>query len=104
MLAWLSIGNSDISGFTGPYGQADLGVIVQPMPLAALSAVPPDQYYMVDGGSAGFNVNAATFSVTGVTGNSNSGTYAPGGLGMKMALAAQSVHRSGFPVPMIVRP
>jgi hypothetical protein len=79
----LSIGNSDISGFTGPYGQADLNLVDATHATLTFTTFSnaSDQYYMVDGGSAGFNVNAGTFSVTNITGNSGSGTYATGGAG-----------------------
>jgi hypothetical protein len=42
-----------------------------------------DQYYFVDGGSAGFNVNAASFTVTKITGNDIAGnsSYSNGGPG-----------------------
>ena len=76
----LSVGNSAISGFAGPYATVSINLINSTTATVTFtSSVHNGNIYLFgDGGSVAINVNAATFTVSGITGT-NSGTgFTPG--------------------------
>src|SRR5438132_4842204 len=76
----LNAGNSAISGFTGPYGTVTITTTGTNTATVTFTSntVAGNTYLFGDGGSVALNVNATTFSVSGITG-SNSGTgFTPG--------------------------
>ncbi len=76
----LNAGNSAISGFTGPYGTVTITTTGTNTATVTFTSntVAGNTYLFGDGGSVALNVNAATFSVSGISG-SNSGTgFTPG--------------------------
>ncbi len=76
----LNVGNTAISGFTGPYGTVQITITSSTTATVTFTSntVAGNAYLFGDGGSVALNVNATTFSVSGITG-SNSGTgFTPG--------------------------
>src|ERR1700746_434412 len=71
----LSQGNTAISGFPGPYGTATVHLVdaTHATVTFASNTVAGNIYLFGDGGSVAVNVNATTFTVSGITG-SNAGT------------------------------
>jgi VPDSG-CTERM motif len=71
----LNAGNSAIIGFTGPYGTVSINLTSSTTATVTFTSntVGGNIYLFGDGGSAALNVNATTFSVSGITA-SNSGT------------------------------
>jgi hypothetical protein len=76
----LTVGNPGISGYSGPYGTVTVDLTSNTTATITFSSntVGGNTYLFGDGGSAGVNVNASSWSVTAITG-SNSGTgFTPG--------------------------
>jgi hypothetical protein len=76
----LNVGNTAISGFTGPYGTVSITLINPSTATVTFhsNTVAGNVYLFGDGGSVALNVNAATFSVSNIVGT-NSGTgFHPG--------------------------
>jgi hypothetical protein len=76
----LNVGNPAISGFTGPYGTVTITLVNSTTATVTFTSntVAGNTYLFGDGGSVALNVNATTFSVSGITG-SNAGTgFTPG--------------------------
>jgi hypothetical protein len=76
----LNVGNPAISGFTGPYGTVTITLVNSTTATVTFTSntVNGNIYLFGDGGSVALNVNATTFSVSGITG-SNAGTgFTPG--------------------------
>lgn len=76
----LSLGNSAISGFSGPYAEVDVNRTSSTTATITFTSdtVGGNIYLMGDGGTVGVNVNAATWTLSSITG-SNSGTgFTPG--------------------------
>jgi len=76
----LNQGNSAISSFTGPYGTVTITTTGTNTATVTFTSntVAGNAYLFGDGGSVALNVNATTFSVSGISG-SNSGTgFTPG--------------------------
>ncbi len=76
----LNAGNTAIAGFTGPYGTVTINLVNSTTATVTFTSntVAGNIYLFGDGGSVALNVNATTFSVSGITG-SNSGTgFTPG--------------------------
>ena len=76
----LNVGNTAISGFTGPYGTVTITLVNSTTATVTFTSntVAGDIYLFGDGGSVALNVNATTFSVSGITGT-NAGTgFSPG--------------------------
>jgi protein with PEP-CTERM/exosortase system signal len=79
-ISFLNVGNPAISGFTGPYGTVDIVLVNSTTATATFTSLTNSGniYLFGDGGSVALNVNADTFTVSGITG-SNSGTgFTPG--------------------------
>ena len=77
----LNTGNTAISGFTGPYGTVTITLVNSTTATVTFTSntVAGNIYLFGDGSSVALNVNASTFSVSGITG-SNAGTgFTPGG-------------------------
>ena len=76
----LSAGNSAISGFTGPYAHLSITLVNSTTATVTFTSLTNSGniYLLGDGGSVALNVNAASFSVSGISGT-NSGTgFTPG--------------------------
>jgi hypothetical protein len=76
----LSQGNDAISGFAGPYAFANVHLVDSTHATVTFTSntVAGNIYLLGDGGSVAVNVNATTFTVSGITG-SNAGTgFTPG--------------------------
>ena len=76
----LNQGNSAISSFTGPYGTVTITLVNSTTATVTFTSntVAGNTYLFGDGGSVALNVNATTFSATGITGT-NAGTgFTPG--------------------------
>jgi hypothetical protein len=76
----LGTGNSAISGFPGPYAQVDVHLTSSTSATITFTSLTNSGniYLLGDGGSVGVNVNATSFTVSGITG-SNAGTgFTPG--------------------------
>jgi hypothetical protein len=76
----LNVGNPAISGFTGPYGTVTITLVNSTTATVTFTSntVAGNIYLFGDGGSVALNVNATTFSVSGISG-SNTGTgFTPG--------------------------
>ena len=76
----LNVGNTAISGFTGPYGTVTITLVNSTTATVTFTSntVNGNIYLFGDGGSVALNVNATTFSVSNITG-SNAGTgFTPG--------------------------
>jgi hypothetical protein len=76
----LGVGNAAISGYTGPYASATIDLTSATTATVTFTSLTNSGniYLFGDGGSVALNVNATTFSVSGITG-SNSGTgFTPG--------------------------
>jgi hypothetical protein len=76
----LNQGNDAISGFTGPYGTVTITLVNSTTATVTFTSntVAGNIYLFGDGNSVALNVNASTFSVSGITG-SNAGTgFTPG--------------------------
>jgi MYXO-CTERM domain-containing protein len=74
------VGNSAISGFTGPYDNVLVTLTSSTTATVQFTSntVGGNIYLMGDGGSVGVNVNAATWTISNITG-SNAGTgFTPG--------------------------
>ena len=71
----LNLGNSAISGFTGPYAQVDIGLIDSTHAMITFTSLTNSGniYLMGDGGTVGVNVNASSWTISNMAG-SNSGT------------------------------
>lgn len=84
----LSIGNSAISGFAGPYARADVNLIDPTHAMITFTSLTNagNIYLLGDGGSVAVNVNATSWTLGTITG-SNAGTgftpgsYSDGGAG-----------------------
>jgi len=77
----LSIGNSGLSGFPGPYGSVDVTLVDSKHATIDFTSNSAAGYYFVDGGSVAVNVDATSWTLGTVTGNSTSGSYSNGGSG-----------------------
>jgi hypothetical protein len=76
----LTVGNTAISGFAGPYGHVSITLTSPTTATVTFTSntVNGNVYLFGDGGSVALNVNASSFSVSNITG-SNSGTgFTPG--------------------------
>jgi hypothetical protein len=76
----LNVGNTAISGFTGPYGTVTITLVNSTTATVTFTSntVAGNIYLFGDGSSVALNVNATTFSVSGISG-SNAGTgFTPG--------------------------
>ncbi len=76
----LGIGNSAISGFTGPYASVLVDLTTTTTATITYSSLTKSGniYLLGDGGSVAVNINATEWSISGITG-SNSGTgFSPG--------------------------
>ena len=75
----LNAGNSGISAFAGPYGTVTISLVGQTATVMFTSnTVAGNIYLFGDGGSVALNVNATTFTATGISGT-NAGTgFTPG--------------------------
>lgn len=76
----LGTGNSAISGFTGPYATVDVHLVSATVATIKFTSdtAAGNIYLLGDGGTVGVNVNAATWTLSGITG-SNAGTgFTPG--------------------------
>jgi hypothetical protein len=76
----LNVGNPAISGFQGPYGTVTVTLVNSTTATITFTSntAAGNIYLFGDGGSVAVNVNASTFSVSGITGG-NSGTgFTPG--------------------------
>src|SRR5579864_3842798 len=78
----LGTGNSDISGYTGPYGTVTIDLT---SPTTAditfvSDNVGTNNFYFIDGGSAAVEVNATSWTVSGL-----SGVAAPFGSGVSLS-------------------
>jgi hypothetical protein len=76
----LNAGNTGINGFTGPYGTVTINLTSPTTATVTFTSntVNGNIYLFGDGGSVALNVNATTFSATGITGT-NAGTgFTPG--------------------------
>ena len=76
----LNVGNTAISGFTGPYGTVTITLVNSTTATVTFTSntVAGNIYLFGDGSSVALNVNATTFSATGITGT-NAGTgFTPG--------------------------
>src|SRR5262249_27772832 len=62
----LGVGNSDISGYTGPYGKVDVTLVDSTHATITLTALNNGgNYYLFgDGGTLGVNVHATSFTFT----------------------------------------
>src|SRR5580765_6234814 len=71
----LNLGNSALSGFTGPFGFVDVKLISSTMSTITFTSntVGGNIYLFGDGGTAGVNVNATSWTLGSITG-SNAGT------------------------------
>lgn len=71
----LGLGNSAISGFTGPYATVDIQLTDATTATITFTSLTNDGniYLMGDGGTVGVNVNAASWTLGTITG-SNAGT------------------------------
>ena len=78
----LTVGNSAISGFAGPYGHVSISLDVATQTATVTftsNTVNGNIYLFGDGGSVALNVNAASFTVGTITGtNSLGGAFTPG--------------------------
>ena len=76
----LTVGNSAISGFPGPYAQVDVSLTSSTTATITFTSLTNmgNIYLFGDGGSVDVNVNATSFSLSGISGG-NSGTgFTPG--------------------------
>jgi hypothetical protein len=76
----LSVGNTAISGFSGPYAHLSITLTSPTTATVTFTSLTNSGniYLLGDGGSVALNVNATSFSVSGITGT-NSGTgFSPG--------------------------
>jgi hypothetical protein len=71
----LGAGNSAISGFSGPYAQVEVNLTSSTTATITFTSLTSggNIYLMGDGGTVGVNVNAASWSVSGLS-SSNGGT------------------------------
>jgi len=71
----LNLGNSAISGFAGPYGSVNVHLDSSTMATISFTSntVGGNIYLFGDGGTAGVNVNATSWTLSSITG-SNAGT------------------------------
>ena len=84
----LGTGNTAISGFPGPYAEVDVALVDATHATITFTSLTNSGniYLMGDGGTVAVNVNATTWTLSGITG-SNSGTgftpgpYSDGGAG-----------------------
>jgi hypothetical protein len=74
--------NSNISGSTGPYAYVTVDLTSSTTATITFTSANPTQFLLADGGTAGINVNATTWTLGTVTGsNSNNlagNTFTPG--------------------------
>jgi len=85
----LDQGNTAISGFTGPYVQVDVNRTSTTTATISFTSLTNsgDLYRMGDGGTAGVNINATSFTLGTISGTSadlvnfTPGTYSDGGAG-----------------------
>jgi len=78
----LAVPNAALSGFTGPYAQLDIHLIDSTHATVTFQSLTHggNIYLMGDGGTVGLNVNATSFTLSGL-GGTNSGTgFSPGPL------------------------
>ena len=83
----LNVGNTAISGFTGPYGTVTITLVNSTTATVTFTSntVAGNIYLFGDGSSVALNVNATTFSVSGISG-SNAGTgFTPGPYSQQVA-------------------
>src|SRR5438552_2733139 len=76
----LTVGNTAISGFAGPYGYVSITLVNSTTATVTFTSntVAGNAYLFGGHGAVDLNVNAATFSVSNITGT-NSGTgFSPG--------------------------
>jgi hypothetical protein len=76
----LTTGNSDISGFTGPYASVDVHLVNSTNATITFDSLTNSGniYLLGDGGTVGVNVNATSWTVGGISGT-NAGTgFTPG--------------------------
>jgi len=76
----LNVGNPAISGFAGPYGTVTINLVNSTTATVTFTSntVAGNIYLFGDGGSVALNVNAATFSVSGITGSNAGVGFTPG--------------------------
>ena len=86
----LNIGNSAISGYAGPYGQVDVHLVDSTDATITFTSdvVGTNEFYFVDGGSVAVNVNATSWTLGTISGDSGSGTYSSGGSGNEDGLGS----------------
>ena len=90
----LGTGNSDISGYTGPYGTVTIDLTSSTTADITFTSgsVGTNNFYFIDGGSAAVEVNATSWTVSGLT-----GIAAPFGSGVSLSDAG-SGNVDGFGV------
>jgi VPDSG-CTERM motif len=79
-ISFLNTPNDAISGFTGPFGEVDVHLVNSTTATVTFTSLTNggNIYLFGDGSTVAVNVNASSFSLTGVSG-SNSGTgFTPG--------------------------
>src|SRR6266480_2932440 len=76
----LNAGNTAIAGFTGPYGTVTINLENSTTATVTFTSntVAGNIYLFGDGGSVALNVNATTFSVSGITGSNRGTGFTPG--------------------------
>jgi hypothetical protein len=74
-VSFIDSGNSDISGFPGPYAKVVVSLTSSTTATVTFTSLTASGniYLMGDGGSADVNVNASSFTITNISG-SNGGT------------------------------
>lgn len=88
----LGTGNTALAGYSSPFGSVDVSLTDSTHALITFNSTTgtfgatPVQYLFGDGGSAGVNVNATTFALSGITGTTTgtgftAGPYTNGGAG-----------------------
>ena len=76
----LDTGNDAIDGFTGPYGTVSVLLVDTTHATITFDAnsVDPNDYLFGAQGAAAVNVNATSFTVTGITGTNSNPGFTPG--------------------------
>jgi PEP-CTERM motif len=72
--------NDDISGFTGPYGEMTIVLTTATTATVTFTSdtAGGNTYLFGDGTSAGVNVNASSFTITGISGSNGGTGFTPG--------------------------
>ena len=72
--------NADISGFTGPYGEMTIVLTTATTATVTFTSdtAGGNTYLFGDGTSAGVNVNASSFTITGISGSNGGTGFTPG--------------------------